>query len=47
MFEDEVASKLAYDKVIELSRSGGIFSNKIRTYSKQTKSYFQKLQKEE
>ena len=47
LFEDGVISQLAYDKVIELSRSGGLFSNKIRTYSKQTKSCFQKLQKEE
>ena len=47
LFEDEVALQMSSDKIDQLTKNGGIFSNKIRTYSRQTKRYFQKKIMEE
>ena len=47
LFEDEVALQMVSDKIDQLTKNGGIFSNKVRTYSRQTKKDFQKKIMEE
>ncbi len=47
LFQDKDILQMSSDKIEQLTKTGGVFPNKIKTYSRQTQKYFKKRFMEE